>query len=134
MIDLFKKAEKVGVTIEYMRLPLNESASVWDKDGDFILMDYSLINTKSIERIHLAHELGHCMTGGFYSPYSILDLRQKHENRADRWAIKNLIPKDELYALLRGGIVDLWDLADYFEVPEDFMRKALEYYGEGATA
>lgn len=62
---------------------------------------------------------------------SDLDVRQKHENRADKWAIKQLIPKDKLDQAVAEGYTDLWQLAEYFEVSEEFMKKAICWYKFG---
>lgn len=132
--DLFRIADKSGVAIEYCRLPLNKSVSAFDVDGNFVLMDYSLINDGPEEYVHLAHELGHCETGSFYNVYASYDIRGKHETRADRWAIRHLVPKDALGVAVRNGITELWELADYFQVTEPFMRKAVEYYKMLETA
>ncbi len=78
--------------------------------------------------MHLAHELGHCETGAFYSLDSAAETRGRCENRANRWAIKTLVPADELLSALQGGITDLWALAEHFDVTEDFMSKAVDYY------
>lgn len=131
MFELFQIAEEAGIIIEYCHLPLNESISVQDKDGDFILMDYSLIETGAKERVHLAHEIGHSIKGAFYSPYVSLDIRQKHENRADKWAIYHTISVDELDEAVAEGYTEIWDLAEHFNVTEDFMRKAICWYTYG---
>ena len=81
-------------------------------------------------KVKIAHELGHCETGSFYNRYSHLDVRRKHENRADRWAIKKLIPEDELKKAVSSGVVETWELAEYFSVTEPFMIKAILYYKE----
>lgn len=128
MTDLYQIADETGIRIEYCRIPLNESLSVEDEDGDIVLMDYSLMNASASERTHLAHEIGHCIQGSFYNPYATLDIRQKHENRADRWAIQQLIPWDELNAVISAGIAEVWELAEWFDVSEDFMHKAIAYY------
>lgn len=94
----------------------------------YIYADYSLLWRAKTERVHIAHELGHCETGSFYNVYSLLDIRQKYENRADAWAIKKLIPKDELDTIINMRIVDYWDLAEYFNVTDEFMYKAITYY------
>ena len=93
----------------------------------YIGMDTGRWSSKE-ERVHLAHELGHCETGAFYNPYAKADIRRKHERRADKWAIKQLISKKEWNAALRDGIVEVWDLAEFFDVTEDFIRKAHELY------
>lgn len=133
MTELFRKAEASGITVEYCRIPMNKSVSVQDDSGDFILMDYSLIEAGAKERVHLAHELGHCKTGSFYSPKCKYDIRKKHENRADKWAIKELIPEERFwteYSRCRS----LQSLAEVFSVTEEFMRKALCWYLYGNLA
>lgn len=128
MTDLFLAAKNEGITIEYCRLPTNGSISVQDEDGDFVLMDYSLLTKSAEERVHLAHELGHCVTGSFYSPYSESIVRKKGENKADKWAIQKLITKSSLRRAIKKGYVEIWSLAEYFNVTEAFIRKALSLY------
>ena len=90
--------------------------------------------TEAQERTQLAHEIGHCETGSFYSRYVKVDSRQRHENRADKWAIHKLIPSDRLNEAVSQGHTEIWELAEYFEVTEDFMRKAVCYYTHGNLA
>lgn len=134
MQKLMEIAENAGITIEYCNLPLNKSISVQDDDGDFILMDYSLIGEGASERVHLAHEIGHSVSGAFYNPYAALDIRQKHENRADKWAITHILSADDLDNAIAEGFADLWSLAEHFNVTLDFMRKALCWYTYGNLA
>ncbi len=93
-------------------------------------MDPFQIETAAEERVHLAHELGHCETGSFYNVYSTLDIRGKQERRADGWAISRLMPFYELKNALNAGITEVWELAEYFDVTEDFIHKAVRYYRE----
>lgn len=76
-----------------------------------------------------AHELGHCIQGAFYNRYSPYDIISRHEARADRWAIEKLVPQDELVEQLKKNVDSIYALAQYFEVTEDFMKKACKYYG-----
>lgn len=131
MNNLFCIAKDAGIIVEYCRIPLNESISIQDSYGDFILIDYSLIGTGLKEKIHLAHEIGHCVKGAFYNAYSSLDVRQKHENRADKWAIEELISREDFHDALEKGYTEIWELAEYFEVTEDFMRKVICWYEHG---
>ena len=130
MNDLFRIARKNHITVEYRALPLNGSISVQDDAGDFILMDYSLIWAGAAERVHLAHELGHCCTGSFYNIYSPFDIRGRHERRADIWAIKKLVPKDELRRACEEIDTSETEIADRFCVTVDFLRKAIWYYSQ----
>lgn len=134
MLKLMKIAEEAGITIEYCSLPLNGSITVQDDGGDFVLMDYSLLEEGPAERVHLAHEIGHSVQGAFYNPYAALDVRQKHENRADKWAVEQLIPADELDDAVASGCTSIWSLAEHFGVTIDFMRKAVCWYTHGNLA
>lgn len=129
-----RKAEEAGITVEYCALPLNESITIQDDAGDFILMDYSLIGSGASERVHLAHEIGHSLNGAFYNPYAAIDIRQRYENMADKWAIMALITDNDLDGAIAKGYTDLWSLADYFNVTPDFMRKAVCWYTHGNLA
>lgn len=86
------------------------------------------LETEAEERVHLAHELGHCITGSFYNMFSETDIRRKHEIRADRYAATLLVPVEELKSQFRKGITEIWSLAEYFDVTEDFIRKAIDNY------
>lgn len=76
----------------------------------------------------LAHELGHCEYAGFYNRYSPYDIREKAERRADKWAFCKLTPYGQIKEAVSHGITEIWELADYFDVPCSFMQRAVEYY------
>ena len=81
-----------------------------------------------------AHELGHCATGAFYNCYSDFDSRQRQENKADKWAICQVVTEEELDDAVAQGRVTLWELAEYFGVPESLMKKAVCWYTYGNLA
>ena len=83
------------------------------------------------ETVALGHELGHCVTGSFYNRYAARDVMQKHEHRADKWAIEQIVPVDELDEAVAEGHTELWDLAEQFGVTEAFMKKAVCWYTLG---
>ena len=104
-------------------------------DGDcFVGMDEAVLDGGVREKVHLAHELGHCATGSFYNIYAKVDHRQRHENRADKWAIRHLVPVQALDDAVADGCTELWALAERFGVTESFMRKAVCYYVHGNLA
>lgn len=106
-----------------------------DSDGAcYIAIDPFKLKSAKDEALKLAHELGHCCTGSFYNQWAACDVRQKHENRADKWAIEKLVPKREFKEALAAGISDIWSLAEFFDVSEDFMRKAICWYIHGNMA
>lgn len=134
MSDLFCIAEKNGIIIDYCSIPKNISLSAHTDEGDFILMDHSLIFDKAEENTCLAHEMGHCVNGAFYSPYSDLNVRKKYENCADKWAVEQLVPKEELEEAISEGCTEIWQLAERFNVTEPFIKKAICWYVHGNLA
>ena len=70
----------------------------------------------------------------FYNRWATCDIRKKHENRADKWAIERLVPLEDFDQAIADGYDNIPDLADYFNVTEDFMRKAVCFYIHGNLA
>lgn len=132
--SLYLLAEKRGIPVIPASIPENGSMCIQTGLRCYIGIDLSALENGASEKVHIAHELGHCETGGFYNRYSPLDVRQKHENAADKWAIQHLIPRSELEEAVSAGHTDVWDLAEYFDVTEDFIKKAICFYRNGNVA
>ena len=135
ILDLYDFAEQQNIEVVQYPMKENGSMSVMMEDGScFIGIDKSVQDGNIQERVHLVHELGHCITGSFYNRYSAVDCRQRHENTADKWAIKKLITAEALDEAVAEGYTEIWELAEHFGVTEDFMRKAVCYYVHGNVA
>ena len=135
LIDLYDYAEDEGIDVDWIPMRIADSLSVELPDGSHcIAIDTWKMGSLAKETVALGHELGHCSTGAFYNRFAKRDIMQKHENRADKWAIKKLIPADELDEAVSEGHTEIWDLAEYFGVTEDFMRKAVCWYAYGNLA
>ena len=123
--------------IEVIQFPMGESGSMsvmLDNGACFIGIDEAVQDGGAQERVHLGPELGHCITGSFYNIYAAVDHRQRHENRANKWAITQLIPVEDLDEAVAEGCCEIWDLAERFGVTEQFMKKAVCYYVHGNLA
>lgn len=129
LLDLYQFAENENISVYCFNLPQVQSMSIMGSDGICTIgIDPFKLEKTQNEMVKLAHEIGHCTTGSFYNRYSDLDIIEKSEHRADVWAIKKLIPKDELQEAFEQGYVEPWSLAEYFNVTEDFIVKAADYY------
>lgn len=129
LLELYQLADAEHIPVYSFDLPQTHSLSLMNNDGSCaVAIDPFGLNSTKDEKIQLAHELGHCVTGSFYNRYSDFDIKAKSEYKADKWAIKKLIPKDELQAALEQGYTEPWDLAEYFNVTEEFIIKAVNYY------
>lgn len=127
--NLYEIAHEQNIEVIPYPMRENGSMSVMSQNGDcYIGMDESILDGGVQERVHLSHELGHCMTGSFYNIYATIDNRQRHEHRADKWAIQRLIPQSDLDNAIENGHTEIWELAEFFGVTEEFMKKAVCYY------
>lgn len=124
--ELYEIAESENIDIYAVALPLTESMSIMDNDlRCYIGIDYSLLKSIADEKEKLAHEIGHCVKGAFYNRYSKLDIISKHEYSADKWACETLLPKDEMLEAFKQGYVEVWQIAEYFDVSEKLVKKAM---------
>ena len=133
-LDLYAYAERRNIDVDWIPMRRATSLSVPLGDRYAIALDPWKLGSLAQETVCLAHELGHCETGSFYNQYAALDVRQRHENRADKWAIQHLIPVEELDEAVAEGCEDIPALSEHFCVTEDLMRKAVCWYTHGNLA
>ena len=132
---LYVLAKQQNIEVLSFPLPENGSMSLPLEDGSCVIgMDEGIRDGGTQERVHLVHEMGHCVTGSFYNIHAALDCRQRHENRADKWAVNLLIPVEALDEAVAMGCTEVWQLAEHFGVTEDFIRKAVCWHVHGNMA
>lgn len=127
LTSLYTLAKTNDIQVFSFDMNACESMSLLKSGNCYIAIDPFKIKSISDEKVKLAHELGHCETGAFYNQYAVCDIRERHERRADKWAIKKLVPEDELKKACK-WCHNVWELSEHFGVTEDFMQKALDYY------
>lgn len=130
MISALEYATSQDIDVDWLPLSSLDALSIEHKGEYAIVLDPNKIESSTDENTKLAHELGHCLYGGFYSSTTPLYIREKHEYKANVWAVKFLVPWDELHEAIHNGITEPWELAEYFSVTEAFINLALEYYVE----
>ncbi|NLZ46813.1 MAG: ImmA/IrrE family metallo-endopeptidase [Clostridiales bacterium] len=108
--------------------PKSGSLSIETATGDcYVAIDTNL--TPEQELVCTAHEVGHCVLGAFYNRHSPFNVVSKLESRANHWAINALIPENELVKAFERAITEIWELAEFFGVTENFMIQVCIYYG-----
>lgn len=121
-----------GVSFYDERIPESKPKSavihVHRADCWGVIVDMNRIDTASEEYSIMLHECGHYATGTTHAVGSPYDLVERHENRADRWAIESFVSASDLDAAVADGCTELWQLSDRFGVTEDLMRKAICWY------
>lgn len=129
LADLYETAYLNDITIVNRKMIDVLALSIMDEDGDcFVALNTYDLKTQGEETTILAHDLGHCMTGAFYNRYSNLNNIRQKEYRANKWAVHKLIPFEELQEAFSNGVIERWELAEYFEVTEDFIDTVIQVY------
>ncbi len=107
----------------------NEKSVTIELNNKFaIFLDPFRVESIQEMKYILAHEIGHCATGCTHKVCSPLDIVQRHEHKANRWAIERYLPLENINAAIRQGYTEPWQLADYFDLPEGFVQTAIKHY------
>lgn len=123
--EIYNDCAEKGIDVDYY--PMKHAKGLAFPNG-WIALDVDKMENSIEEKEVLAHEEAHIETGSFYNVYSPLDIKAKHEKRAANATIKKLVPRDELIEAINCGLVEHWQLAEYFDVSDKFMLSAMEYY------
>lgn len=125
VLKLYDIAEKQGITVDTLNI-IGKSYACEIGDFKGIALRENL--TASEEYVCMAHELGHHMRGALYHIEAPVFSLGQCEHKANKWAVHKLIPIRSLHAAFRKGYVEVWQLAEYFDVTEDFILKTIEIY------
>lgn len=138
--SLYQWLRSKGVYLFDRQLPFSNSTTkaltlqLNNTEAWGIYIDKGRMDSRAEEESALLHEAGHYATGATHEVCSPFDLIQKHEYKADKWAVKRKLSAEELDAAVCDGCCEMWELAEHFGVTEDFMRKAVCWYTYGNLA
>ena len=125
---LYRDAQELDACIYPYAIGFAGAATIEVAGRYGIFVDFDQLSDLREFKAALAHELGHCATGCTHRVSSPYDLVCRHEYKADRWAIQRYLPFEELQKAVAAGCTEPWQLAEYFQLPEDAVRRALTYY------
>ena len=95
-----------------------------------VFLDFSKIPSLRLLRGVCCHELGHIATGALHKVDSPYELVERSEYRAARWVTENYLTEEAFRDAFRAGYVELWQLSEYFDLPESVIKDALTYWKE----
>lgn len=138
-IELCQKLHDDGVFLFNRALPFSaqgtKAATIRLCQGTWgIFIDSSRIETTAEANTILLHEYGHYATGATHEVCSPYDLIEKHEYKANKWAVLEALTEEELDQAVADGFTDIWSLAERFDLTEDFMRKVVCWHTYGNLA
>ena len=115
--------------IPYIGMP-SPGATIRDGEDTAIFLDFSVIHTLRQLNGVCMHELGHAATGALHKVSSPYETVERSEYRANRWAAQHCLTQDAFQEAFAAGLTELWELAEYFDLPEQDIKKALSYWTE----
>jgi hypothetical protein len=131
ILALYQELSDSGVAFYTWGMKGEKAATLRVDEKYGIFMDFDSIHGQDEELAVLAHEGGHSMTGATHKVSSPYDLIQKHEYKANKWAVQKVVSAEELDEAIACGCADIWSLADKFNLPVDFMRMVVSWYTYG---
>lgn len=115
--------------IPYMGCP-SPGATIRDRGCYAVFLDFSKIRSTRLLRGVCCHELGHVATGALHKVDSPYELVERSEYRANRWAAERYLTDEDFRSAFSEGYTEVWQLAEYFDMPEQDIINALTYWTE----
>ena len=103
-------------------------ATVRDQGFYAVFLDFTKIRSTRLLRGICCHELGHAATGALHKVDSPYELVERSEYRADRWMAEHFLPAEDFREAFHAGCRELWQLAEWFDLPPEDIEKALRYW------
>ena len=122
------KENRVDV-IPYFGMP-QPGATLRDGSYYAVFLDFSKIMTTRLLKGVCCHELGHIATGALHKVDSPYELVERSEYRANRYMAQAFLTEDAFREAFSAGYTELWQLAEYFDLPEQDIKNALTYWSE----
>lgn len=126
--DFFDYCKRHDVdVITYAGCP-QAGATVRDQGCYAVFLDFTKIKSTRLLRGICCHELGHIATGALHKVSSPYELAERSEYRANRWSAEQYLTQTAFQEAFSAGYTELWQLSEYFDLPEPDIQKALNYW------
>ena len=126
--DFYHYCKQNGVdVIPYDGCP-KPGATIRDEGFYAVFLDFTKIKSTRLLRGICYHELGHVATGALHKIDSPYELVERSEYRANRWAAETFLSETAFREAFNAGFTELWQLEEYFDLPESDIQTALNYW------
>ena len=103
-------------------------ATIRDAGYYAVFLDFTQIKSTRLLRGIFCHELGHIATGALHKVDSPYELAERSEYRAIRWSAEQYLTVEAFREAFAAGCTELWQLSEYFDLPEADVQKAMDYW------
>lgn len=128
--DFYSYCKENNITV----LPFDNApckgTTMRDADLYAIFLDFTKISSTRQLKGVCCHELGHVATGALHKIESPFETVERSEYRANRWSAETFLTVEDFKEAFADGYTEPWELAEYFDLPEEDITKALSYWSE----
>ena len=128
LTDVYNKISDEKIEVIYYDMRTYDAATVEINGNYGIFIDRNKIKNSHDEFMALSHEYGHCKSGATHKLCSPYQLMEQHENRANRAAVHEILPYEKLINAVNKGNTEIWQIAEYLDMPEEFIKMAIDLY------
>jgi Domain of unknown function (DUF955). len=138
LTELHDAAERNNIDIIDYSISNSKKAVCLYKRNQFktIALNRAQIESTAEEKVLLFEELSHFETENLYFIDATSNMgtgklnKIIYESRTRRYSIKKYLPLKKLKQAYEDGCRNAYEVAEYLNVTEDFIRQATEYYTE----
>ena len=128
--DFYSYCKENNITV----LPFDNApckgTTMRDADLYAIFLGFTKISSTRQLKGVCCHELGHVATGALHKIESPFETVERSEYRANRWSAETFLTVEDFKEAFADGYTELWQLSEYFDLPEEDIKKALAYWSE----
>ena len=103
-------------------------ATIRDGTKYAVFLDFTQIPTTRQLRGVCCHEMSHVATGALHKVSSPYELVERSEYRANRYMAQRFLTVDAFREAFQAGCRELWQLAEWFDLPQEDVENALRYW------
>lgn len=130
LADFYSYCRKNDIDIILYSGAPSQGTTIRDGDWYAIFLDFSQIQSTRLLKGTCYHEIGHAATGALHKVDSPFETVERSEYRANRWSAENFLTVEDFREAFSAGYTELWQLADYFDLPEKDISGAFRYWTE----
>lgn len=128
LTELYELLQEEEIYLKNHEIETYKATTINMKNEFAIFVDFNKIETLEDEFCVIAHETGHCMTGTTHKLNSPLELIEKQEYKASKYAVNKFLPLEDIQEALNLGYKEFLELSEYFSVPLEFVELSYEIY------
>lgn len=130
LADFYDYCKESGVqVIPFAGIP-HPGATIRDGSRYAIFLDFTQIPSTRLLRGVCCHEMSHVATGALHRVSSPYEPVERSEYRANRYAAETFFTEEAFRQAFQAGYTEAWQLAEYFDMPQADVERALRYWVE----